>query len=124
MKKSTIEDYQILLIRQCKRNKPNINIMRRIYAKSRALSLSYVTDRYVLHALLEIIEQFGLMKHSLSEFIFDLDPERDAWFRGKTRTFHEALFSSCISTIALTKPSDAFPRYPLPAYFKNKYNEF
>lgn len=118
-----IEDYELMLIRQCKRNKTSINIMRRIYAKSRALSFAYCSEVYVIDALLEIIEKFNLHKGKLTEFVWDLNPNRDSWFNAKPRTFTEALFEKCVSVISLTCPAEDFPRYPSPAWFRNKHNQ-
>ena len=117
--KQEIEDYQLLLIRQCKRNIPNVNIMRRLYAKSRALSFNYCTQEYVTHALLESIEKFNLRGSKLSEFVWDLCPNKNDWLGIPSKPFKDTLLDKCVSIIRLSHPAEDFPRYISPAWFRN-----
>jgi len=120
--KNTIEDYQLLLIRQCKRNDISILNMRKIYAKSRALSLEYTPESYVTHALIEIILDYGLIR-DMQQFLMEtIDP--DNWFNtyGKEvpPKYSDLLLAKCISLIGITEVKK-FPRFPRPAWGRNKY---
>lgn len=121
--KTEIEDWQLMLIRQCKRNKPNIRIMQRIYGYGKALRVEHVPIQYVIHGLIEIIEYFELRGGTLMEFIYDLDPARDKWFGFPERSFQQTVLDKCMTIIRQSQPAKDFPRYPSPAWFRNNHNK-
>lgn len=121
--KKEIKDWQLMLIRQCKRNTPNIRIMQRIYGYGKALRVEHVHIQYVIHALIEIIEDFKLKGGTLTEFLSELDPAKNTWLGLPERSFQQRLLDKCITVIQLSEPEKRFPRYPLPAWFRNHHKQ-
>lgn len=119
--KDTIENYQLLLIRACKKSR-SPRILRRIYAASRALPFSLTPIEYVTHGLMEIIKDYELVK-DWDTFIAEIGRKQDGeyYFR-EPISFAEAYLESCISVISCTAVAK-FPRYPRCAWFRNKYPE-
>ena len=98
----------------------------RIYAVSRALAFQCCNNyTYVNRALLSICLKFGLIR-DLEEFIlYKIHPNRDKWIKGLVEhyddaSYDESLYGALVSVIANSRV-DKFPRYPKPAWYRNKY---
>lgn len=120
--RSNIENWELLMIRQCKKNNPSIRNLRRIYAHSRAMSVSYYKNnfKFINHALLQICLDFDLI-HNINQFItVEIHPDKDKWWSGVSKTYDESLCDALISVIMCSEIKK-FPRYPRSAWFRNKY---
>lgn len=118
--KETISDIDIIIIRHCKRNKPSINILNKLACKRHALGYDSIDKSPLIHVLIEIVLEYNLIR-DMEEFItVNLDPNN--WYNTffKIQTYRENLISQLISKISCASV-DKFPRYPRPAWFKNKY---
>jgi hypothetical protein len=120
--KDTISDIDLLIIRQCKKNDPSINILNKLACKRHALWYDSLDKAPLIHVLIEIVLDHGLIR-DMEEFLtVDLNP--DDWRKKyyKPKNYQENLIDQLISKIAVTSV-DKFPRYPIPAWFKNKYKD-
>jgi hypothetical protein len=120
-----LELWELMMIRACKKNKYSTRTLRRIYAASRALPLSYTPIEYATNGLMEIITKLGLVR-DWHEFIVDIDHRRTGfWYvscKDKEKyqmPFNEAFLLACASLIATTRVSE-IPGYPIPARFRNR----
>lgn len=117
-----ITDTELLIVRHLKRNNPNDAILKRLVGDYYALSPQYVGKDGIFHCLFDIIEKFDLLLYSekgkdiRNFFIYDesfapkFEDKWDAWiYKAKSR----------IGLSAVAK----FPRYPEPAYFRNRRNK-
>lgn len=118
--KETISDIDILIIRQCKKNIPSINILNRLCCKRHALSYDVKDRAPLVHVLTEIVLEYNLIRDMYEFISVDLDPDnwRNKFY--KAVSYKENLINVLISKIAITSV-DKFPRYPKPAWFRNKY---
>jgi hypothetical protein len=119
--KETISDIDLLIIRQCKKNEPSINILNKLVCKRHALGYDSIDKAPLIHVLIEIVLNYDLIRNMEEFLTVDLNP--DDWRKKyyKPQTYQENLINQLISKIALTSV-DKFPRYPKPALFKNKYS--
>ena len=116
----TISDIDILIIRQCKRNNSSINILNKLACKRHALGYDSLDKSPLIHVLIEIVLEHNLIR-DMEEFLtVDLNP--DDWRKKyyAPRTYTENLIEQLISKIALAT-TNKFPRYPRPAWLRNKY---
>jgi hypothetical protein len=116
----TISNIDLLIIRQCKRNNPSINILNKLACKRHGLSYDYLDKSPLIHVLTEIVLEYNLIRDMYEFIAVDLDP--DNW-RNKFYspvTYKENLINQLINKISCSSV-DKFPRYPRPAWFKNKY---
>lgn len=118
---NTIENWELLMIRQCKKNNPSKYIFARIYGVSRALPTLYCNNfEYINYALLGICLKFGLIRDIHEFILYDINPVcRHGIF--PTKPYSEHLYHKLISTIACS-PVKKFPRYPDPALIRHKYS--
>lgn len=119
--KSTISNTDLLLIRACKRNKVNYNILRRIIAREYALRLSYVNHGDVARCLIRIVVNYELIRHWEEFLCVDLNPKK--WWKSQAdnkKPYLENLIEQLVSKITCSEVAK-FPRYPSPAWFRNKY---
>jgi hypothetical protein len=120
--KETISDIDLLIIRQCKKNKPSINILNKLACKRHALGYDSIDKSPLIHVLIEIVLDHGLIR-DMEEFLtVDLNP--DDWRKKyyKPKNYQENLIDQLISKIRCS-PVDKFPRYPRAAWFRHKNPE-
>lgn len=122
--KDTIDNTDLLIIRACKRKHcsgSNINIISRVIARGYALHLKHVSKADVAYHLSRIVRDYDLIKeYDWCKFLTeDLNPKK--WWTKEVKDYMDNLIDVLISKIACTQLSE-FPRYPKPAWFKNKYN--
>ena len=119
--KEDICNYDLLLIRACKRNhdhKKMMSMIKRVIMRRNALPYRAVNDGIVIHCLLNIVLQYGLIRR-MEEFItVNLNPKK--WWGHEVLSYEENLIKELISKIGCVECA-VFPRYPRPAYFRNKY---
>lgn len=115
------DDFDILLIRQCKRNKPSIRSLRRIVGMRCALNLEYVTKGDVVHFLMQIVLKFNLIRDWQEFLVFDMNPKK--WWRDDVPKDHiDNLLEQLISKVSLTEVK-IFPKWRSPARFRKQYPE-
>lgn len=124
--KTLEENWETMMIRACKKNRYSPYALRRIYAASRALSLSYTPIEYATNGLMEIITKYNLVRN-WNDFIVEIDQHRTAyWYRflpnpeSREMTFSEAFLLQCACLIARTEVAK-LPEYRSPAWFRNRY---
>lgn len=116
-------DYDILIIRQCKKNKPSIRSLRRIVGMKCALPFEYVTQADVVHFLIEIVRDYNLIRNWDEFLITDLNPKKTWWCyvskdkRPQEKTYMDNLTDALISKIMLTEVK-IFPRFRSPLRFR------
>lgn len=118
--KDTICDYDLLLIRQCKKNNTSIDILRKIISKRNALSYNYVTKADVVYFLTKIVLDYELIRNMVEFITVDLNPKK--WWGDTELSYQDNLIEQLISVISNTEVAK-FPRYPRSAWFRNKYPE-
>jgi len=116
--KTTISNTELLLIRACKKNNTDVNILRRIVSKGYALPHSYVSKADVARCLTRIVVDFSLIGDWEEFLLVDVNPKK--WWTNREETYMDNLVEQLISKISITEVAQ-FPRYPRPAWFKNKY---
>ena len=121
MNSNTIDNWELLMIRQCKKNITSMRNLARIYAASRALPLQYCNNySYVNRALLFICLKFGLIRDFEDFVLYKIHPDKDKCWGKPSKSYDETLYQALVGVIANTRV-DEFPRYPNPAWFRNKY---
>ena len=120
--KNDISNTDLLIIRACKRNHTKINMIRRIIARGYALNFEYVKLVDVAYHLSRIVREYDLIKeYEWCKFLTeDLNPKK--WWRSEVKDYMDNLIEVLIGKIACTEVK-IFPRYPNPAYFRNKYSK-
>ena len=116
------DDLTILLIRQCKKNKPSMRSMRRIVGMKCALSLSHVTKFDVVYFLIRIVIDYNLVRDWNEFFITDLNPKKDYFFiseenRPPEKSYIDNLIDALISKVSCTEVK-IFPYYRSPLRFR------
>ena len=115
--KDTISDWEILLIRQCKKNKYNINNFRRLVGKRCAIPYEHVNKSDVVHFLAEIVIDYGLIRNWTEFLLNDLNPIK--WYdKNNPVPYVDNLIKELATKIMLTEIKK-FPRYRSPARFRN-----
>lgn len=117
--KDTISDWDILLIRQCKKNHYTINNFRKIISKRNALAYEYVTKADVVYFLTKIVLEYNLVRDWTKFILEELNPKK--WWTKEEKPYIDNLLEELISKIACAEVKK-FPRYRSPAWFRNKYN--
>lgn len=117
------DDYTILLIRQCKKNKTSMRSLRRIVGMKCALQLEHVDVSDVVHFLIEIVIEFNLVKNWDEFLLTDLNPSKTWWCYLPTvdkpteKPYMDNLVDVLVSKIALTEVK-IFPYFRSPLRFR------
>jgi hypothetical protein len=116
------DDYTILLIRQCKKDKTSMRSLRRIVGMKCALQLEHVAVSDVVHFLIEIVREYNLVRDWDEFLIVDLNPKKDYWYlpeelRPKEKSYMENLVDVLISKIMMTQVN-IFPYFRSPLRFR------
>lgn len=112
-----ITDIELLIVRHLKRNNPSDAILKRLVGKYYAFHPEHITKSQIFNCLFDIVEKFDLLPPNMKGRYFFIYPQSfwepefsdnwDAWiYRAKN-----------LITYSLVKK---FPRYPEPAYFRNR----
>ena len=117
----TISDNELLIIRHLKRNNPNDALLRRLVGRYYLLHPEHVDKVAIFNCLFGIIEKFDLFIHS------DKHPSISGFFTNREFYVDQLGFKDmwdewiwrATSRIRLSGVNK-FPRYPSPAYFRNK----
>ena len=93
-------------------------MLQRTVGRACALRKEHVDRSAINYWLLKICLDFGLIR-DMEEFILsDLNPNGSGW-TSTGLSYKEHLTRILLSNVRLSRV-DKFPRYPRPAYFKNK----
>lgn len=115
-----ITDTELLIIRHLKRNNSNDNILKKLVARYYALYPNYIDKDHLFNCLFNIIEKFDLLYSSEKGaniryfFIY-----RDSFMDDRVKDMWQMWIDKAKSRIRLSNV-DKFPRYPEPAYFRNR----
>jgi hypothetical protein len=119
--KDTIDNWDLLIIRAIKKHNKYemiIKFIKNILARRQWISKCYVDNHFMSHYLLNICIDYNLICN-LHEFIYkDLNPKK--WWTKEVKSYEDNLIHELIGVIAVSEVSK-FPRYPRPAWFRNKY---
>jgi hypothetical protein len=110
-----ISDYDILLIRQCKKNNPSLRSMRRIIGWRCGSTFDYVDKSHVVYHLTNLIIKYGLVRDWNEFLLNDLNPVK--WWTKEEKSYIDNLLDVLISKIACSEISK-FPRYRSPLRFR------
>ena len=118
--KTQLSKLDVLLIRQCKKNKHNLRNFKKIVGWMYALYPSYVSNYTIVNALYDIVNHSNLIT-DWRKFIDHLDPEQDTWFGlyAENVTHNRRLLNRLASAICLAEVVK-FDYYPRSSYWRNK----
>ena len=117
-----ISDNELLIIRHLKRCKNNDNILKRLVGKYYALDKEYITKEYIFNCLFKICLKFDLLLHNEKDkeiHCFFICRESFGFYPETGDDFWNMWISKAKSRISCSEVKK-FPRYPEPAYFRNR----
>ena len=117
--KPNITDNEILLVRACKKNAVNMNLLKKIHARTYAVPLETVSLYDVQFSLMQIITKFDLVRN-WEMFILEIKKQMDGrYYFQEPMSFDEAWIKQCRDTIACTAIAK-FPGWRRSAFFRNR----
>jgi hypothetical protein len=106
----------ILLIRECKKSNPSVNVLCRIISKGYDIPLPYVDLSYINYHLCKIAVDYNLIRDFPAFLAFDCNPKN--W--GNQKSYMENFLDKIISVIACSNISK-FPNYRRPLKTRVKH---
>ena len=122
MYNSTLDKYDYLIIRNCKStNGPDINIIKRIFAKRCAINLMYVSRKAILDYLVDLIEYLDITTFSsFIERLTNISEYKYYHCADKSDDIIARCINLCCAELRLCNVSNnpKMENYPSPLQFK------